>query len=137
MWDLLVEVLRAEGFVALVVGGVVLGLAFGVSKLWARILDLEREKAEAVAAAEKARTDAQKAHAAIIERYETRLGSVAGDRQRDALMFAEKLEELQEKRVNDTTAIIREAITHISETRNSVERIADAVQTLRAVILSE
>lgn len=137
MWDLLIEVLRAEGFVALVVGGVVLGLAFGLSKLWARILDLEREKASAIADAERARTEAHREHAEIIERYEARLGAIASERQRDALTFAEKLEALQEKRVRDTTEIIREAITHISETRNSVERIADAVQTLRAVILSE
>lgn len=137
MWDLLIEVLRAEGFVALVVGGVVLGLAFGLSKLWARILDLEKEKAEALADAERARTEARRAHAEIVERYEAKLGVISGERQRDALAYAEKLEALQEKRVRDTTEIIREAITHISETRNSVERIADAVQTLRAVILSE
>ena len=48
--------------------------------------------------------------------------------------YADRIDELQEKRVDETRAIVTEIVRHVADTQRSVDKITVALQTLTEVV---
>lgn len=113
---------------------VIIGLGLAVWQLWKKNHSLEKslkDTAKTIAEIRKGEEDkrATMREAHVAELYEVkRLYREATEK------YAARLDELQEKRVQEATTVVREVLDHINAVDNSVKQITEAVRVLRDVV---
>lgn len=127
MWEFLTEILRTHGLAAVAVLAIVGGCIYAVVVLWQKNQELHTEHRKLQDAEHLKRSEMREAHER--ELVEVRTKAFAELRE-----YATKLDALHEKRAQESQAIVREAVSYIGATKASVDRITEAVQTLREVI---
>jgi hypothetical protein len=66
--------------------------------------------------------------------YESRISTIQERRLEEARGSGERIDELHEKRVNESQAMVREALTILRDTQTSVARITATMEDLRALV---
>ncbi len=120
MWDLLKEVLIRHGLVALVLFMMLFGLGYIIRVLWKKNQKLWKQLSEQGTIHEKMMAETEIAHAAEIREIQEQC--------------AERINDLQEKRLAENVATTREAITFIETTKTSVEKIRAVMEMLTDVM---
>ena len=72
--------------------------------------------------------------ASSLGEFEGRLAALQEKRIEEAQILAARIDELQEKRVNEAHEMVREAMTILQDTKQSVDRITTAMEALRDVV---
>lgn len=147
MWDFLNNLLEKAGFVAVVYAVTIAAAGLTIRALWLKLAEKETERAELtaklakaqaeqLAAVEAVRTSEGEKRARMREAFDEQIVALTDDRRREAAAFAEKLDQIQERRVQDAHAVVRESVQHIAEVSNSVDKITNAMTTLERVLRS-
>lgn len=113
---------------------VIIGLGFAVWQLWKKnhemgksLKDTAKTIADIRKGEEEKRATMREAH--VVEMHEVkRLYREAIEK------YSERLDELQEKRVQEANSVVREVLEHINAVDNSVKQITEAVRVLRDVV---
>ncbi len=145
MWEFLNNLLEKAGFVAVVYAVTIGALGLTVRALWKRLEAKESERAalaaqlaaataERAAAIEAVRHEETERRSRMREALDAQLMQIAEERRAETRAFSDRLDTLQERRVKDAQDVMREAVEHIAETRQSVDKITHAMQTLERVL---
>lgn len=156
MWQFFESVLKHSGFTALLFVLTLVGGFFIVRALWKRTREAEKERTEAVAAVdsriETVRAEEHSKRSAMREAFERekheiwekndadrrkvvadlndQLLKLAEERRNEAERFATRLDELQEKRIEENGKIIERVITHVESTKNTLGKLSAGVDVL-------
>jgi DNA anti-recombination protein RmuC len=149
VWEFLGSVLEQHGLAAVLVLATYAGLGFAIRELWKR-LHTERDEAtkrgkEHAEALEKIAAAAAVREAALLRDEHEKRSLMRAEHERelsklqaavlaDSKEFAARLHQLQDRRNDELREILRESLEHMGETRASVEKITEAMSTLREVV---
>lgn len=147
MWEFLNNLLEKAGFVAVVYAVTVGAMGLTIRALWKKIGEREAERADLAAKLEKATAEQLAAvetvrlaeaekRARMREAFDEQVLALSEERRREVTLYAEKLDQIQERRVQDAHAVVREAVQHIAEVSASVDKITNAMTTLERVLRS-
>lgn len=127
MWEFFTTLARDHGLAAVIAVGVMVSFGVAIRALWKKNQELQEQLREQekfhtknLAEKDKALTEKEKECA-----DELRLVTV---------QFVERLQQLQEKRVDEAREVTKVVVTHVETTKNSVEKIRTAMETLTATV---
>lgn len=152
MWQFFASVLEHAGFIALLYVLTLVGGFFVIRALWKRVREAE-EKAAAVDARieavrleeHKKRSDMRAAVEAEKVELEKRLTTekqealdaltrqileLADEHRTEAARHAARIDELQEKRVAETGAVIEKVVRHVESTKNGLDKLNSGLDVL-------
>lgn len=138
MWEFLGNVLEQYGLAVVVIFATYAGLGIAIRELWKR-LHTERDDAGKIAKAHeeaiaKILRDEHEKRGTMRSEHEREIAQLRGQLLGDAARFAERLDQLQEKRNDELREVLRESLEHMGATRGSVEKITEAMSTLRDLL---
>jgi hypothetical protein len=160
VWEFLRSVLEQHGLAAVLVLATYAGLGYAIRELWKR-LHAERDEGakrdaasiEAVKKREKEHTDAlervsrdaaareaqllrdeHEKRSAMRAEHDKELALLREQLRVDAKDFAGRLDQLQDRRNEELREVLRESLEHMAATRSSVEKITEAMSTLRDIV---
>jgi len=146
MWDVASGVLEKAGVVALffflsLVGGAFL-IRWFVKKLAeeSRLRVAAEERINAIVAEESAkRAKVRLAHEQQLNQmraaHDAEIAALHEERRIAAEQFAQRLEELQERRLEEARTIVREVVENAGATRRSMDKISDVLEWLRMTMM--
>jgi hypothetical protein len=138
VWEFLGTVLERHGLASAIAIGVIGSFGYAIRTLWLKNAELQ-------AAVVKSSSDVGDRIATIQVRNAEQLAQSRVDCERDMLQFRDqladstlsfsrRLDELHEKRNTEMREVLREVVEHVGETRRSVDKITDSMQTLRELL---
>ena len=138
MWEFLGRVLEQHGLAAVVILATYGAGGYAMRELWKRANSAQDALAKAKdAAADSVAQTLREEHEkrrAMREEHEKEISELKEQMKAEARYFAERMESLHEKRNDELREVLREGLTHMGETRASVEKITEVMQTLRDVV---
>jgi DNA anti-recombination protein RmuC len=149
VWEFLGGIAERHGLAALIVIATYAGLGVAIRELWKRLHTerdaheaLEKAHDEALAKLGKEHTEALakvlreefEKRSAMRTEVEREIAMLRGQLHGEAAKHAERLDVLHEKRTDELRDVLREALEHMGATRSSVEKITEAMSTLRDVV---
>lgn len=138
MWDFAKEVLERYGLVSVVILANLGMFGQAVRALWTRCKVLEVQLLEATKENETLRADLAIKYgiekAAAVEEARTFYAEGVEQARRETMRLAERVDQLQEKRVAESQVVVREVVEHMQATRQSVDKVATTMATLQDVL---
>lgn len=152
MWQFLTSVLEHAGFTALLYVLTLIGGFFIIRALWKRVHDAEEKAALVDARIEKVRleehTKRSEMRAAFqeertelerrmsedkriaLEELNRQLIELVELRRGEAMRYADRIDDLQEKRVTETGAVVEKVVRHVESTKNGLEKLSTGLDVL-------
>jgi len=156
MWEFLSRVLEQHGLLAVIVLATYAGLGFACRELWLRgnaahdgLAKAHKEHGDALAVAQG---HAQGREAALLLHENNKRAAMRTEHERELQILrdqiveahkqhaarlehhVDRLDQLHEKRNEELREVLSASLEHIGATRASVEKITDAMQTLKDVV---
>jgi hypothetical protein len=127
VWEFIRAVLDQHGLVAAVLLAVLGAAGYAIYELWTKTH-------QALKRVDEVRVEEQKKHSKDRAELLSQIDYLKSQLHNNLLDYSTKLDALHEKRTQESQALVREAVTHISSTRGAVEKITDTMQVLREII---
>ena len=149
MWEFLKTVLERHGLSAAVLLTVIGAAGFAIRALYKRNQEMTKELMEVQESEHKKRSDMREAvnveltemkerHrkelADVRENHQAAIARIQEQWRKDEAKCANRIDELQEKRIQEAQDFVREATRHVASTREEIGKIAKAMETLTDVM---
>lgn len=121
--EIVSQVLERYGLAAAIMVVLLGASGYAIRALWKKNQELNKALTEFVEGEAEKRS-------AMREAVTKELNDVREQLRAETRYFAERLEQLQERRVNETQEVTREVVKHVEQVKNAVERITYAMDTL-------